>query len=329
MKTSAIATAFAALSLLGRPVLADPSGPAPQGVRDSRLRVNAKNVCIRADASPDSARLATVDAGRAFAVVGRKGTWVRVALDGGRTGWISQQFLSPMPPATVASSKPPAPPASSPATAGASAPAAASAGGAADGTVPSAQADGKRSANRAPSFLDDARPDPAERPNDGAPSAFGALRMLLFLLPVLALVVLGIRALKLVQQRIGVAPVSGKGLIGGLIEASARRHGGGSIRVVESVPVGGVSLHLVEVRGKVLLLGATASSVALLSEFEPPSLLPEDEFRAIMDRARADLFAPDTAAEGGLAGAVGALDESLRKAREAIARGGSRSARMP
>lgn len=319
MRTTRAATLLCALALACRGALADPAGMAPLGASDDRMLVHGANVCVRSDASSSSPRIATVESGRVFHAVGKKGGWVRVALDGGRTGWIAEQFLSPASAPAPTGGVAPLPPipsgVGSAAQKAAPVPASAALGAA-----------GPSSSAPASSFLDDAKPDPADRPNDGpAPTFGGGLRMLLYLLPVLALVVLGVRALKLVQQRVGVAPITRKGLIGGLIEANARRNGGGSIRVVESAPIGGVVLHLVEVRGKALLLGATAGSVAVLAEFEPPKLAPEEEFRAIMERARAEMFGPDPAAESNLVGAIGALDDNLRKAREAIARGVARS----
>ncbi len=334
---SMIVVSLFALALA--PAAADPSGMVPSGASASRVRVNAMDVSVREDASSDSERIAKVDKDRVLDVVARSGAWVQVALSGGRKGWVSEQFVSPLAgaqPAKAPTGLPPvawaAGPGQKPAAPAPTQPAAAQVQPAAQAQPapaqpqPAAKSPQAAPTQDAPSFLDDAQPDPAERPKDSPASTLvGAIRMALCLVPVLALIVLAVRGLKLVQQRVGVAPISRKNIIGGLIEMKARSTGGSSIRVVESVPVGGVSLHLVEVRGKVLLLGATAGSVSMLSEFEPAKVLPEDEFRAIMERARADMFGPDPAPANGIAGAVGALDENLRKAREAIARGVARA----
>ena len=57
-------------------------------------------------------------------------------------------------------------------------------------------------------------------------------------------------------------------ILGGFHLNKAREQAGRSIRVIESVPIGGSNVHLLEVRGRVLLLGASAGSMNLLAEFD-------------------------------------------------------------
>src|SRR5207237_3316686 len=49
---------------------------------------------------------------------------------------------------------------------------------------------------------------------------------------------------------------------------SASRSGG--IRLVESLPLSGANLHVVEVRGRALLLGVTGANVQMLAELNAP-----------------------------------------------------------
>ena len=96
----------------------------------------------------------------------------------------------------------------------------------------------------------------------------------------------------------------------------------GSIRVLESVPIGGSNLHLIEVRGRTLLLGASASGVNLLTEIEESDSLVNNEFRLLLEQAAGDMDSlglTDDALPASLL--VGTLDDPLRDANRAITRG--------
>ena len=96
----------------------------------------------------------------------------------------------------------------------------------------------------------------------------------------------------------------------------------GSIRIIESVPIGGSNLHLIEVRGRTLLLGASASGVNLLTEIEEADSLVNNEFRLLLEQAAGDMDSlglTDDALPASLL--IGTLDDPLRDANRAITRG--------
>lgn len=173
--------------------------------------------------------------------------------------------------------------------------------------------------------LEAARPDPlaGARPTTAGTIGDG-MRMVLVLLPVLALTLVGLRLLQRYQGRLAALPGLKQGLLGGLVAANARQTGGSSIRVLESVPLGGLGLHLVEVRGRQLLIASTAQQVTLLSELEPQKSPMEDDFVAVMNRARRDLGLP-VAEDAEDSASSDNLEEALRAARKAIVRQGRRS----
>jgi flagellar biogenesis protein FliO len=201
--------------------------------------------------------------------------------------------------------------------------------------------------------LNEAKPDlvPAthaassDRPLDSPFTAVGdAWKMLAYLVPMLLLIVGSLRLLRRFHQRTGrlsgsqqaaaklAAPGRSKalstpesgGLIGllmaGLQRPQSARHNS-AIRLVETVPLGGSSLHLVQVHGRMLLLGASGGSVSLLTEFEEQSGIQEDDFRALLRAAAADmdvldLMEPDLPATT----MVTALEEMMQETGEAVTR---------
>ena len=169
-----------------------------------------------------------------------------------------------------------------------------------------------------PDILQQAQESPATTLRD-------AFRMLLYLLPILVLVVLAIRGLKALQQRAGRLPGFRQGLIGGFNLTNGRKTGGSSIRLLESVPIGSIVLHLVEVRGRTLLLGASTTSVSKLMEFGDAAEARDAEFQTMLAAISHDMESDPDAAEGGLGNMVGSLDDSLRETREAIARSAARA----
>jgi flagellar biogenesis protein FliO len=164
------------------------------------------------------------------------------------------------------------------------------------------------------------KPDPAEKTQESPAEAMrDGWKLMLYLVPMLALIVLAIRGLKAIQQKTGWLPGVKRGLIGSLNLTNARKSGGSSIRVMESVPLGTVGLHLVEVKGRVLLLGTSGASISVLTEVKDAENLNHAEFKAILNAAAEELGGKD-AGEAGLSSLVGNLDDSLRETRELIAK---------
>lgn len=92
--------------------------------------------------------------------------------------------------------------------------------------------------------------------------------------------------------------------------------------MIESVPMGSANLHLIEVRGRTLLLGASASGLNLLTEIEEADPLVNNEFRLLLEQATGDMDSlglPDDALPASLL--VGTLDDPLRDANQAVTRG--------
>ena len=167
-----------------------------------------------------------------------------------------------------------------------------------------------------------------------------AWKMLLYLVPTLLLIVGILAGLRRFQERNGRLPgplqaaarrqtgrtvAAGGGWIGALVSGlqqnRARQRGGSSIRLVESVPMGGSYLHLVEVRGRLLLLGASGNGLALLTEFTDPNALETDEFRALLHAAAADLETLDAdTTELPPSALVGSMEEGLRDTNDTLAR---------
>ncbi|MGC8668592.1 MAG: flagellar biosynthetic protein FliO [Chthonomonadales bacterium] len=156
------------------------------------------------------------------------------------------------------------------------------------------------------------RPDPLDRPQESAASTLrDAWKLLAYLAPVLLVVLLAIRGLKALYAKHGRLP----SLPGGLTLWTARKAGGSSIRVLESVPVGVVGLHLVEVRGKLLLLGTTGSAVSVLTEIEAATQSDGFSFDALLEGAEERLTAKG---DGAIAAVVHEIDDDLRQAKDAV-----------
>lgn len=193
------------------------------------------------------------------------------------------------------------------------------------------------------------RPDTsgtAARPQESPLAAAGdAWKMLFYLVPMLLLTLGALRLLRRFYDRTGRLPgplqsmavTNGRGrgsLVprpqgGGMVNAlmgsfhlnNMRQRGGGSIRLVESVPIGGANIHLIEVRGRLLLIGATNMGVSLLTEFQEPDALDSGDFRVLLQAAAADMGSLDLAEPDLPAAAVvGSLEDSMRDTRDAVAR---------
>lgn len=184
----------------------------------------------------------------------------------------------------------------------------------------------------------------ANRTQDNPFAAVGdSWRMIAYLLPLLVVLIGGLHLLRRYQEKKGrlPGPVQAaaksargfgtaaprprrglfQGLLGGLHLHNARQTGGSSIRTVESIPLGGVNLHLIEVRGRLLLLGATGSNVNLLAEWEEKPGLGGDEFRSLLQAAASDMDGLNLDGSDWPARAiVGTLEDEMRDTGQALTR---------
>jgi uncharacterized protein YgiM (DUF1202 family) len=300
---------------------APPAAPRNPATAPARLNIPAKitgnRVNIRSGPNAQSDRLTLLDAETPVAVVGRRGEWTQIQMQDGRVGWLLAAFVQEMKtpeskPAQNAGKTPAAPPAVSPSPAKTVT------------SAPSAPARGTASTPELPdSFFVGTRPDPTDRPQDSPSSTLGSgLRLLIYLIPVALLIVLSIRGLKAIYHPTGQRSPVKQGILGGFNLFHARQVGGSSIRLIESVPVGGAGLHLVEVRGRILLVGTTASAVNLLTELRSDRSTTEEEFRTLLAEASQEL--EETDAEPTIPFVVGSLDDSLRNTRAVIERSAER-----
>ena len=204
---------------------------------------------------------------------------------------------------------------------------------------------------RTDTFTPEAAPTPA-KPGDKTSghlqdNAFAPLgdawRMLAYLVPMLLVIVGCLNLLKRFQAKTGRLPGvlqsaansrqgsprgQAKPHTGGVWNAilgsfhlnNAREQAGRSIRVIESVPIGGANVHLLEVRGRVLLLGATAGSLSLLAEFDERAEAGSEDFRDLLHAAAADMDAVDYAQPDLPAAAtVSVLEDLMRDTGQAVA----------
>jgi flagellar biogenesis protein FliO len=165
----------------------------------------------------------------------------------------------------------------------------------------------------------------------------GSGKMFLFLAPMLLATWGALKLLQRYQQKTGRLPRALEnaarppavksartgGLIGAILGGfnlnSARERGGSSIRVVESVPIGGVNIHLVEVRGKLLLLGASGGAVNLLTEFQTEEIDGGD-FRALLNAAASEMHELSDDRALPAAAVVGSLEDDMRGTGDALQR---------
>ncbi len=183
------------------------------------------------------------------------------------------------------------------------------------------------------------------RTQDSPLTAVGdAWKMLAYLFPMLLLTLGGLHLLRRFYERTGRLPGAARlaasatggvgaswprrpggglmnALVGGFHLNTIRQHGGCNIRLVESVPIGGANIHLIEVRGKLLLIGATSAGVSLLTEFSAPEVFEPGDFRALLQSAAADMDSLDLAEpELPEVAMVGTLEEAMRETSDAVAR---------
>lgn len=127
-------------------------------------------------------------------------------------------------------------------------------------------------------------------------------------------------------QKISASPSPKKGgvlqaLLNGMNRSKAPEDAS-AIRIVESVPMGGSQLHLIEVRGRSLLLGTNANGVNLLTEIDQADDLVNNEFRLLLEQAAGDMDSLNLT-ENDLPASllIGTLDETMRDANRAVTRG--------
>ena len=173
-----------------------------------------------------------------------------------------------------------------------------------------------------------------------------AWKLLAYLVPMLAVILVCLNLLKrfhtrtgrmpgLLQStaryaghdRRGFSPTPAKSgilsVLGGAVKkaftSNARNQPASAIRLIESVPIGGANVHLLEVRGRVLLLGATAGSLNVLAEFDAQSGVGSDDFRDLLHTAAADMDALDySQPDHPNTAAVTALEGLLRETGQAV-----------
>lgn len=176
----------------------------------------------------------------------------------------------------------------------------------------------------------DTKPDAVPQTQDSPAASLGdSWKLLLYLVPILGVTLLAIRGMKSVYQRTGHLPTLKQGLVGGLNLSNARKNGGSSLRVRESIPLGTAGLHLVEARGKLLLIGTAGNGVSLLTTFEDVENERRREFQEALQDAANDMDEDELVAELNkgqmpLEAVVRSLDSSLQSARETIERSASR-----
>lgn len=169
-------------------------------------------------------------------------------------------------------------------------------------------------------------------------------KMVAYLLPTLALVVVCLNLLRRFQLKNGrlpsvlqkgatvrARPASSTasssiastlaGLVGSLRSARSDVGTSSSIRLLESLAVGTATLHLVEVRGKTLLLAGNSTGVTVLSEFGEEDGAESEDFRQALREAAADMDGLDLPeAQMPMSAVVGSLENAMRETGDSVER---------
>jgi flagellar biogenesis protein FliO len=131
-------------------------------------------------------------------------------------------------------------------------------------------------------------------------------KMVAYLVPTLVFVLVCLNLLRRYQEKTGRLPgairpaartaAPPKQTVAAALAALFANKGGGragpaatEIRLLETLNIGTAALHLVEVRGKTLLLGVTPGGVSLLKDFTEHEGADSTDFRQILKSAAADL----------------------------------------
>ena len=92
------------------------------------------------------------------------------------------------------------------------------------------------------------------------------------------------------------------------------------MRLLESMPIGGANVHLLEVRGRILLLGASPSGLNLLAEIEDRNSAASSEFRDLLHAAASDMDAMDYEQDDlPTTAAVSTLEDLMRETGQSVA----------
>ena len=175
-------------------------------------------------------------------------------------------------------------------------------------------------------------PAPTDHTIDSPLRAVGdGWKMIAYLLPTLVFVLVGLNVLRRFQQKAGrfpgvirsVAvpterrPASGlMSALSGLFTGNGKDSHSGSgfgMRLVESLNVGATTLHLVQVRGRTLLIAGGPTGVSVLTEFAAPEESESEEFRQLLQSAATDLDGLDLPdSEYSVSAVVGSLENVMR-----------------
>ena len=108
-------------------------------------------------------------------------------------------------------------------------------------------------------------------------------------------------------------------LVGGFHLNNARKAAGSSLRLLESLPLGGANVHLLEARGRVFLLGASSTGLNLLAELEQNESAGSGDFRDLLHAAAVDMDALDYEQDDLPAtAAVSTLEDLMRETGQSV-----------
>jgi len=161
-------------------------------------------------------------------------------------------------------------------------------------------------------------------------------KLIAFLLPTLIFVIVCLNLIRRYQQKTGRLPIG--------LQAAARtvapketllsktftalrsgftaNRGAGNtsgMRLVESLNIGAAAIHLVQVRGRTLLIGGGPTGLSVLSDLSPGESQPSEEFREILQAAAADMDGLDLLdSEMPTSAVVGSLENRMRDTGSAL-----------
>lgn len=141
-----------------------------------------------------------------------------------------------------------------------------------------------------------------------------AIKMMLYLIPILILIVVALRFLKAYYERTGGFPSLKTSIMGSWNLINARQTGGSNIRIVESVPLGSIGLHLVEVKGHLLLISSGAAGATLIKDLTDEETKEDRDFQTLLSNTEMDA----ESSENAIADIVGELDETIKDTRNSI-----------
>jgi hypothetical protein len=281
--------------------------------------VNGHHVRFRIGPGTDYRTAEKLDSGVGVAILDRKNGWLEVRTPNSKIVWCEGSFIRLLnaPPswnkqgktsanAVVASRKqPPRKDAKKPVIAPPS-----------PKTVPNTPANSNTN-----SIYSQTRSDANAQPlaSPGA-TLWDAIKMMLYLIPILIMIVLALRFLKAYYERTGGFPNLKTSILGSWNLINARQNGGSNIRVVESLPLGSIGLHLVEVRGRLLLISSGASGATLIKDLTDEETNENKDFQTLLNSTEMETMN----SENVIADIIGELDETIKDARNSISslRGG-------